>query len=240
MNCMIVEDELPAVKVLENYISHFSDLKIESVHNNAIDAISELQKTHYDILFLDIQLPKMSGIQLLNSLKNYPAVILTTAHREFALEGYELEITDYLLKPITFERFTKGITKVYKNMQKQFIAPEIPVQKERSFFSAPFIYVKSEREYIKILLKDLLYIESIKNHVKLVTRTESIISLMSLSHIEEKLPEKYFLRVHRSYIVSAHHIERFTQNSITIHKKSIPIGRHYKQLFLSWMSDSIV
>ncbi|MFL1895832.1 LytR/AlgR family response regulator transcription factor [Aquimarina sp. 2-A2] len=240
MNCMIVEDELPAVKALENYISQFEDLKIVSVHNNAIDAIAELQKNHYDILFLDIQLPKMSGIQLLNSLKSYPAVILTTAHREFALEGYELEITDYLLKPIALERFARAIAKVYQKTQKQFVTPDLPVQHDTSFFSDPFIYVKSEREFIKILLKDLLYIESIKNHIKLVTTTESIVALMSLSHIEEKLPEKYFLRVHRSYVVSAQHITRFTQNSVTIHKKSIPIGRHYKQQFLSWMNDTIV
>jgi len=237
---MIVEDEAPAVKILESYITHFKDLEIVSVHNNAFDAITDLQKGTYDIVFLDIQLPKMSGIQLLNSLKSYPAVILTTAHREFAIEGYELEITDYLLKPISFERFAKAIAKVYQNSQQQFIAPEVTMHADNSFFSEPFIYVKSEREFIKVLLKDLLYVESIKNHVKLVTTDANLISLMSLSHLLNKLPEKFFMQVHRSYIVSVQHISSFTQSSITINRKNIPLGRHYKQHFLSWMNDNVV
>lgn len=237
---MIVEDEAPAVKILESYIAHFKDLEVVSVHNNAFDAITDLQKGTYDIVFLDIQLPKMSGIQLLNSLKSYPSVILTTAHREFAIKGYELEITDYLLKPISFERFAKAIAKVYQNSQQQFIPPEVTMQADNSFFSEPFIYVKSEREFIKVLLKDLLYVESIKNHVKLVTTNGNLISLMSLSHLLNKLPEKFFMQVHRSYIVSVQHISSFTQSSITINKKNIPVGRHYKQYFLSWMNDNVV
>ena len=236
---MIVEDELPAVKILENYIGNFKDLQIGSIHHNALDAISELQKGDYDLIFLDIQLPGISGIQMLNSLKNHPSVVLTTAHREYAIEGYELEITDYLLKPIAFERFAKAIAKVYQNKHQQYVAPE-RVETEQNLFSDPFIYVKSEREHVKILLTDLLYVESIRNHVKLYTTSECIISMMSLSYIEEKLPAKYFLRIHKSYIIALQHIDKFNQISVSIGDKHLPIGRYYKQKFELWVNENIV
>ncbi len=240
MKCMIVEDELPAVKILESYISKFKELQIHSIHHNAMDAMVELQKESYDILFLDIQLPGISGIQMLNSLKNQPSVILTTAHREYAIEGYELEITDYLLKPISFERFAKAIAKVYQTKQQIYTAPATTQSADESLFSEPFIYVKSEREHVKILLKDLLYLESIRNHVKLYTTKECIISMMSLSYIEEKLPEKHFLRIHKSYIISLQHINKFNQISVNIGDKFIPIGRYYKQKFEAWVNENIV
>lgn len=240
MKCMIVEDEEPAVKVLENYIESFKDLEVASIHNNAIDAITDLQKNQYDILFLDIQLPKMSGIQLLNALKNPPAVILTTAHREYAIDGYELEILDYLLKPISFDRFAKAVAKVFQSAQQQIPATPPQAHSENGFFSEPFIYVKSEREFVKILLNDLLYVESIKNHVKLVTKTETVVTLMSLTAVEEKLPQQLFLRVHRSFIVSTQHINSFNQHDVRIGNAEIPIGRHYKQQFQKWMDENVV
>lgn len=240
---MIVEDELPAVKVLENYIDKFQDLEIGSIHHNALDAISALQEGDYDLLFLDIQLPNITGIQLLNALKKYPTVIFTTAHREYALEGYELEVSDYLLKPISFERFTKAITKVYQAKQKTLPISQ-PIANQAvanpTLYSEPFIYVKSEREHIKILLKDLLYIESIKNHVKLFTVQGCIISMMSLSHMEERLPEDSFIRIHRSFIVSVHHITKFNQISVAIGEVNLPIGRHFKQQFANWAGQNIV
>lgn len=237
MRCMIVEDELPAIKVLQSHISHFEDLEVESIYNNALHAMAALQTSNVDILFLDIQLPKMSGIQLLHSLAHKPAVIITTAYREFALDGYELEITDYLLKPISFERFTKAVAKVYKFTQKPLAPSNTRV--EDKFFSEPFIYIKTEREYVKILLKDLLYIESIKNHVRLVTTQTSYISLQGISTIEQKLPNG-FLRVHRSYIISAEHISRFSYANVSIQKKTIPIGKYYKMRFLDWVGNNMI
>jgi len=240
MKCMIVEDETPAVKVLESHISHFSDLQLCAVHNNAMDAFADLQKKNIDILFLDIQLPKMSGIQFVQTLKQRPAVIMTTAHREFALDGYELEITDYLLKPIAFDRFAKAIAKVYQQNHKP-----VPVQQEHhagedSLLSSPFIYIKSEREYVKVLLHELLYIESLINHIKIVTLKDTFITLMSISQMEEKLPRRAFLRVHRSFIVSLDKISKFNHTHVTISNKNIPVGRHYKQQFMTWIEQKTI
>ena len=179
----------------------------------------------------------MSGIELLKALQNKPAVIMTTAYREFALEGYDLEITDYLLKPISFERFTKAIAKVYKSA-KQPLDVQYNSTAEESLFSSPFIYIKTEREYRKVLLEELLFVESIKNHVKLVTEDSSSITLMSLAEIEERLPRNYFLRIHRSFIVSLSHISRFSQTHVVIKDKVIPVGRHYKQQFIQWVEKN--
>jgi DNA-binding LytR/AlgR family response regulator len=231
MKCVIVEDELPAVKVLENHLSYFSELEITGVFHNAMEALTHLQNHQVDLLFLDIELPKMSGIQFLHSLNQRPAVILTTAYREFALEGYDLEITDYLLKPISFERFSKAIAKAYKQAHKPVVSPTAPQTRSEEPYTEPFIYVSCEREYVKILLKDLLYVESIKNHIKLVTKDSTYITLMGISQMEEKLPGHNFLRVHRSFIISLEHIARFTQANVTIGDTLIPIGRHYKQQF---------
>ncbi len=236
MKCIIVEDELPAIKVIQNHISHFSDLELVGTYTNAMDAFMELQKNHtIDVIFLDIQLPQISGIQFLKMLDTYPSVILTTAYREFALDGYDLEITDYLLKPISLNRFAKAIAKVYKQQWKEPKIPDFPTEEMPSLFSDPFIYVKADRENIKIKLKDIQYIESIKNHIKIKTENGQIVTLVGLSKIEERLPGTYFQRIHRSYIVNLEHITSFTQSSITIGTKCIPIGNFYKQKF----NDSI-
>ena len=237
---MIVEDEPKAINVLESHISAFADLQISSTHHNAMEAFVELQRAAPDILFLDIQLPKMSGIQLLHSLTIKPAIILTTAYREFALECYELEISDYLLKPISLERFTRAIAKVYKNRKQTLPEPRLAAPPAPSLFSEPFIYVKSEREYVKVLLKNIRYIESLKNHLKLVTTEATHITLMSLSQLEEKLPPQHFLRIHRSYLISRFHLDKFTQANVSIDNATLPIGQLYKQKFMEWVRDAMV
>ncbi|PRX54271.1 LytR/AlgR family response regulator transcription factor [Flagellimonas meridianipacifica] len=243
MKCMIIEDEEPAIKVLESHISHFTDLEIHSVHTNTMDALPILQEGKVDILFLDIQLPKISGIEFLKSLSKKPAVILTTAYREYALDGYELEITDYLLKPISFERFAKSLAKAYsfRNSQlgREDATPQLLEGKieKSSVFSAPFIYIKCEREYVKVLLEELLYVESVKNHIKVVTEKATLLTLMSISQMEEKLPQKHFIRIHRSFIISLHHISKFNHTYINIGSKNIPIGRHYKQAFFKSVEE---
>ena len=240
MKCLIVEDELPAVKILENHISYFPDITISNIHNNAMDAFVDLQKSSVDILFLDINLPKMSGIQLLHALKNKPAVIMTTAHREFALDGYELDIFDYLLKPISFERFAKAVSKVYLHLKKDYNIPRIEKTVSENLISEPFVYVKSEREYVKIIIDKIEYIESIKNHVKIITKEGTFITLISLTQIEEKLPPQYFLRIHRSFIISLMHLSRFSHTHVSVNNKTIPIGRHYKNEFLKWVKGNMV
>lgn len=237
MRCIIVEDELPAINVLQSHLAHFPDLEVAGVFNSAMQAMNALQTSSADILFLDIQLPKMSGIQLIRSLAQKPAIIMTTAHREFALDGYELEITDYLLKPISFERFTKAIAKVYRLAHKPMTMPVSRVDEQ--ILSEPFIYVKTEREYVKILLKELQYVESIKNHVKLVTTQGSYISLQGISDLEQKLPNG-FIRIHRSYIISAAHISKFSLANVSVQNKLLPIGKYYKMQFINWVSKNMV
>lgn len=234
---MIIEDELPAIKVLESHISHFKDLEVCGVYHNAMEALTALQHKKPDLLFLDIQLPKMNGIQFLHAVPGRPLVILTTAHREFALEGYELEITDYLLKPISLERFTRAITRAYRLTTTRLEATHPPGN--RMELSDPFIYVKSDREYRKIPLKDILYIESIRNHVKIVTVHDTLVTLLGISEIGQKLPPEFF-RVHRSYIVSGEHIIKFTHSYVFIGRKAIPIGKHYKLNFLNWVRRNMV
>lgn len=235
MKCLIVEDEQPAVKVLIQHISSFPELQVEAVCHTAMDAMAILQKSRIDILFLDIQLPKMNGIQLLNTLSQKPIVILTTAFREFALQGYELEVTDYLLKPISFERFAKAVGRLYKFNQNT----HEPVHDNNTRILAdPFIYVKIDREFQRIALDELLYVESIKNHVKLVTKHKAFITLMSISEIELKLPPN-FLRIHRSFIVSTQYIQKFTQTYVIIEGQTIPVGNHYKMVFQKWIQKNL-
>lgn len=239
MKCMIVDDEKMAIKVIENHINYIKGLEVASVHYNAMDAFSALQQEAVDILFLDIQMPKMSGLSLLRSLPSKPHVILTTAHREFALESYELEVVDYLLKPISLERFTKAMGKVFRLEQKQFqiqsIVPPTP-----STLEAPFIYIKSDRQFVKILLDDILYIESIRNHILIVTESKKYTTLLSLSQIEEKLPPQRFLRIHRSYIIACAKIDQFSHSNITIGSKLLPIGNLYKNEVLKRLSLNLI
>ena len=241
MKCIIVEDELPAVKVIQNHLAHFSDLELVGTYHKAMDAFVEIQKNDgIDLIFLDIQLPQMSGIQLLETLGKFPSVILTTAYREFAMDGYDLEITDYLLKPISLERFAKAIAKVYKQHSKPHTISDFLATHTPSIFSDPFIYVKVDRENIKIKLKDIYYIESKKNHIKISTSTGAIITMASLSQIEERLPKQYFQRIHRSYIVGLEHIVGFTQSYVTIMNKAIPIGSFYKQSFSNSIQEYLL
>lgn len=226
LKCIIVDDEEMAIKVIANHIANIKEIEVVGTYNNAIEAFAVLQKQKIDIVFLDIQMPKMSGLTMLRSLSNPPHIILTTAHREFALEGYDLSVTDYLLKPISFERFLKAIGKVLQAEKMQQMLPETSAQ--ISFGDAPFIYIKSERQFVKILLNEILYVESLKNHVKIITHKETIITLVTISEMEEKLPPQHFLRIHRSYIVATSKIEKFNHASIQIGKYELPIGELYK------------
>lgn len=239
MKCMIVDDEKMAIKVIESHISHIKGLEVLSVHYNAMDAFSALQQQPVDVLFLDIQMPKMSGLSLLRSLPSKPHVILTTAHREFALESYELEVIDYLLKPISLERFTKAMGKIFRLEQKQFHIQPV-TSPTPATMEAPFIYIKSDRQFVKILLDDILYIESIRNHILIVTEGKKYTTLLSLSQIEEKLPPQRFLRIHRSYIISCTKIDQFSHSNITIGSQLLPIGNLYKNEVLKRLSLNLI
>jgi DNA-binding LytR/AlgR family response regulator len=224
---MIVDDEPPAVETLKTYVSSVSSLQLAVVCSNAIEASNYLQVQPVDLLFLDIQMPHLLGTDLVRTLKNPPKIIFTTAFRKFALDGFELDAVDYLLKPISFERFLKAVNKV---MQTRINAPEVvPVKTiEPVNIPASFINLRVDRKNLKVPLDDILFIEGLKDYVKVVTATKVIITKQSISSLEEILPGKNFLRIHRSFIVSVNKVNSFTANTIEIGKHELPISRMYR------------
>ena len=223
LTCLIVDDEPLAQDIIENYLTNFSFVKLVAKCDNALIALDWIKKQKIDLVFLDVSMPFISGIEFIRTLKNPPAVILTTAHKEFALEGYELNVVDYLLKPISFERFLMAINKLNLDV------PETPKPVITNARNDSFIYVKSEKKNVKILLKEILFIESLKDYIKIHTTNKTIITQVAISTIEQRLPDN-FLRVHRSFIVARDKITAYTQHDIEIGKLQIPIGRNYKTI----------
>ena len=221
LKCLIIDDEPLAQNIIENYLKNVSFIELIAKCDNALSAMTWIKKQKIDLIFLDISMPFISGIDFIKTLQNPPAVILTTAHKEFAVESYELNVLDYLLKPISFERFLKAINKLDNEGSKD-IKPIID-----DSGSDTFIYVKSEKKNVKILLKEILFIESLKDYIKIQTITKSIITQVPISAIEQRLPES-FLRIHRSFIIARDKITAYTQHDFEIGKYQIPIGRNYK------------
>ena len=238
MKCLIVDDEEMAIKVLETYINKISSLEIVATHSNAMDAFSTLQETHIDILFLDIQMPKLTGFGLLKTLANPPHVILTTAHREYALESYEFTVTDYVLKPVSFERFLKAIEKIRYFEQKQLLP--LTTANTPATASPSFFYIRSNRQFIKINLDEVLYIQSLRNHIRIVTTTSSHIALTAIGEMEEKLPPQHFMRVHRSYIVALSKIHQFTPTSVLVGEQTLPVGGYYKKELMERLEKGLI
>lgn len=222
LKCLIIDDEPLAQNIIENYLKNVDYIDLVAKCDNALSALTWIKKQKIDLIFLDISMPFLSGIDFIKTLQNPPAIILTTAHREFAVESYELNVLDYLLKPISFERFLKAVNKLENKEASKVIKPAIDDSE-----SDVFIYVKSEKKNVKILLKEILFIESLKDYIKIQTPTRSIVTQVPISAIEQRLPES-FLRVHRSFIVARDKITAYTQHDFEIGKYQIPIGRNYK------------
>ena len=225
--CLIVDDEPLAIEVVESYLQKLNDFAITAKCNSAIGAFEILQKKNIDLMFLDIQMPELTGLDFLKSIKNPPKVIFTTAHRKYAIDGFELDVVDYLLKPISFERFLKALEKYYKSTESEF-----KVVSDKSSIENDFIYVKENKKAVKILFNEILYIESLKDYVVIHTDTKKVISKLSISLLEEQLPAGKFLRIHRSFIVPVSKIDAFTSYSVEIGKKELTIGRTYKNSVL--------
>ncbi len=225
IRCLIIDDELPAREILKKHIAGVEALELSGVCNNAVEAISFLKDHAVDLLFLDIQMPHLMGTSFLRTLKNAPKVIFTTAYRKYAVEGFELDAVDYLLKPINFERFLKGVNKVLQfNLQNHTTAPENSSENT----SPPFLYFRSNRKMVKVLLEEILYIEGLNDYIRIVTVNKAIISKHLLSSLEEMLPANSFVRIHKSFIIAINKIECFNADSVQIGKKEIPIGRLFK------------
>ncbi|MEJ8801371.1 LytR/AlgR family response regulator transcription factor [Pontibacter sp. H249] len=244
IKCMIVDDEPLALDVLETFIERLDNLELVCRCNNALEAYNCLQTHKVDLLFLDIQMPKLTGIDFLKTLTNPPKVIFTTAYRDYALEGFELNAVDYLLKPIAFERFLKAVSKVTTAAEvAKPAAIAAPVVAPLATTSGPgykeaFIYLKADKKMVKIMLSDILYIESLKDYIRVKTETKEIISYQKISFLEEKLPTDKFLRIHRSFIVALDKIQAFSATAVDIGKTEIPIGRFYKNEVLQILNQN--
>jgi DNA-binding LytR/AlgR family response regulator len=225
IRCLLIDDEPLALQVLSSYVQKLDYLELAGVCHNAIDALNFLQKTKVDLMLLDIQMPGLTGIDFLKSLVHKPKVIFTSAYTQYALEGYELNVVDYLVKPVSFERFVIAINKLFQS--NAFTVPP-PAEEHYPGFRNGFIYIKAEKKMRKVFLSDILYLESLKDFVRVQTTAKSIITYQTITYFEEKLPDDQFIRVHRSFIVSMHHIQSFTGSSIEINSFEIPIGRLYK------------
>lgn len=228
IRCLIVDDEPLAIAILEGYIGQLETLTLVGKCNNAIEALLFLQKNKVDLLFLDIQMPKLTGIDFLKTLPNRPKVIFTTAFREYALEGFELNVLDYLLKPIPFERFLAAINKYHSANESSNPLPPISIPQDTGTPGEQFIYLKSDKKMVKVFLKDILYIESLKDYIKVKTSAQEIITYQRISYLEEKLPDIQFLRIHRAYIIATDKIKSFSTSVIEVGDLELPIGRQYK------------
>jgi DNA-binding LytR/AlgR family response regulator len=223
LKCLIIDDEPLAQNVIENYLKNFSFIELVAKCDNALNALEWMKKQKIEMIFLDISMPFISGIEFIKALQHPPTIILTTAHKEFAVESYEFDVLDYLLKPISFERFLKAINKL--DIQTSHDIKPVVNEPE----SDSFIYVKSEKKNVRVLLKDILFIESIKDYIKIHMREKIIITQIPISVIEQRLPDN-FLRIHRSFIIAKDKITAFTQHDLEIGKYQIPIGRNYKMI----------
>jgi DNA-binding LytR/AlgR family response regulator len=222
-----VEDEPLAAKVLGDYIAQVPFLELQGTFKDAILAMEFLRSNKTDLMFLDIHLPKLKGMAFLKTLADPPAVIITTAYHQYAIEGFELNVTDYLLKPFEFERFLVAVNKV-RTVQQQPVAPPSAAGEK------DFIFVNVQKKKVKVLFTDILYIESQREYIRIVTTRGELLSKMSTNEIEELLPPKLFRRVHRSFIVSVSKINSYTADEVDVNGTSIPIGRGYRDGIEGW------
>ncbi len=227
ITCLVVDDEPPALDVLKKYIESIPSLQLAGICGNAVEALAIIQEQPIDLLFLDIQMPQILGTDFIRTLANPPKVIFTTAYRKYAVEGFDLDAVDYLLKPISFERFLKAVNKIMKTSIKQPNFPGgLPGNEKEA--SDTFIHFRTDRKILKIALDDILYIESLKDYIKVVTQTKTILTKHSITSLEENLPANAFIRIHRSYIIAINKIEFFTNEMVRIGKQELPISRMYR------------
>jgi len=244
IRCVVVDDEPLAREVLVRFVGREPSLRLTGECGNAVEALSLLRQQPVDLLFLDIQMPELLGTDLIRILRNPPKIILTTAYPEFALEGYELDVVDYLLKPIQFERFLKAVHKASLLIGVGSVAASSAAGSAAAGFGTAgaaaaaeragdpaegWLYFRTDRKMVKVMLEDILYIEGMKNYIKILTTHGLVITKHSMAAVEAMLPASGFLRTHRSYIVSQSKISSYTGDSVGIGKVEIPIGKLYKE-----------
>lgn len=230
-SCLVVEDEPLAAEVLSDYINQVPFLRLKRVCTDAIFAMETLQSEKIDLIFLDIHLPKLKGFEFLELLKNPPKIIITSAYKEYALEGFEFNVLDYLVKPIRFTRFLKAVNKLNETSDAIHYVP-INNANERNY-----LFFNVDKKRVKIYTDEILFIESLREYVKITTREKSILTKFQLNEIEELLPKHNFIRIHRSFIVAKDKISAFTAADVEVNNATIPIGRSYKELVMSVLEE---
>lgn len=233
MNCIAIDDEPLALDLLKDYTDKIPYLELKRTFTNPIEGLSYLQENKVDLVFLDVELPFLSGIEFVKCLQSKPQIIFTSAYEKYALAGYDLEITDYLIKPILIERFLKAVNKAYsryklQNNTARHKESTIVAEKENQL---DFIMVKTGYNTVNLSLNDILYIEGLKDYVKIYTHGKTILTLNSLKRLQELLPENRFVRVHRSFIVALQKIDSIQRNRIVIGKTYVPVGENFKNAF---------
>jgi DNA-binding LytR/AlgR family response regulator len=236
IRCIAIDDEPPALVQMEEYISRVPFLELINKFDNGISALEFLKENEIDLIFLDIEMEGFTGIQMLKVIKNKPFVILTTAYDQYAIQAFDLDVTDYLLKPISFERFYKSVEKVYDIItEKKHQTTATPLQLVNE--EKNYIFVKTEYRMQRVDFKDILYIEGLKEYLIIKMVTGRVITLQSFKHMEEMLPSSNFIRVHKSYMVAIDKIEFIERNRIKISDKLIPIGDTYKKVFYDTLGN---
>jgi len=231
--CLIIEDEPLAAEVLQDYIRQVPFLELKGVASDAIYAMELMQQQKVDLIFLDIHLPKLKGFDFIRTLKQPPHIIITSAYHEYALQGYEYNVVDYLLKPIEFSRFLMAVNKL-----KQSPVPAVNITSLMPGPERAYLFFNVSKKKVKVYLDEILYIESLKEYIRIYTKTKNILTKFQLGQIEELLAKNNFLRIHRSFIVAKDKIEAFTATDVEISGKLIPIGRSYKELVQSILEKS--
>jgi two-component system LytT family response regulator len=235
MKCIIIDDEPLAVDLLKDFVSKVESLELVNTFNNAIDAISAINKTEVDLIFLDIEMPHFTGIDFIKAIDVKPLIIFTTAYSNYAVEGFDFGAVDYLVKPIPFNRFLKAVVRA-----EHLFSPPEPVQNLNSVVvpatdeTNDFMFVRAEYENIKINYADILFVEGLKDYVKIYTIDgKYVLTLMSLIKLENSLSHKGFSRIHRSYIINLKHIKSIQKNKVLIADKRLPISESYKTAFFN-------
>lgn len=228
VQCLLTDDEPIARRVLKNHLAKVEGFRVAGECSSALECFKLLQYQQPDILFLDIQMPQLNGLEFLRSLHHRPKVIIVSAHREYALEGFELDVVDYLLKPVSFERFLKALDK-YRQIQP------VIIQNEAEVDVVDHLFIRADRKTVKLVLAEVLYIESMSDYLKIYTKEGMLLTKEKISVIEQKLPPQ-FLRIHRSFIFNTHHLQAFTHENIEVGGKQLPLSRSFRQEVLDKLS----
>jgi DNA-binding LytR/AlgR family response regulator len=228
INCLIVDDEPLAGEVIESYIDQDPLLYLVQKCSNALEASEAIKNGQIDLIFLDIHMPEISGIDFIKSLENPPLVVFTTAHPDYAVDGFNLDAVDYLLKPVSADRFRKAVRKAQEMLSLRQSSRELPA-------SDDYLFVKADQKLVKLRYEDIQYVEALADYVKIHTAEKRIITLQTMKKMEEKLPKDKFIRVHRSFIVGIGKIKSISGNKIELGQQQIPIGKNYKSTLYNYL-----